>query len=242
MQAIHLAFFFSSIFTKSTKISLRNCNFTNFRWSLNFSNFGGQQGLKNRPPSGHLRLKYPVWRVKKSFFVDSLVTSGQIGDKKFFKADNADVDRTRSRKVRGSFCRSKMQGSWPFGPRRPCLRVNPPPVQGALPEILLSRPSELSGAEETSYTFWLSVCPARRSSTRVLFSLGLSGESAPVHRQRLVFAASVWSKKKERRRIQRRRFEGGRREGASSKEGWKFQRASIIFYTYTHTNLPLRLR
>ena len=26
-----------------------------------------QQGSKNRPPSGHLRLKNPVWRVKKSF-------------------------------------------------------------------------------------------------------------------------------------------------------------------------------
>ena len=25
------------------------------------------QGSKNRPPSGHLRLKNPVWRVKKSF-------------------------------------------------------------------------------------------------------------------------------------------------------------------------------
>ena len=32
------------------------------------------QGSKTWPPSGHLRLKNPVWRVKKSFSVDSLAT------------------------------------------------------------------------------------------------------------------------------------------------------------------------
>ena len=99
---------------------------------------------------------------------------------------------------------------------RVCEQINPR-GPSAFPEILFSRPSELSGAEEMSYALWLSVCAAFQSSTRICFSSGLSGESAPVRRQRLAFAASVWSKNKKKRRI-RRRFEGGRREGASSKE------------------------
>ena len=45
-----------------------------------------------------------------SCFADRLAT------KLFFKAGSADADRTWSRKVRGSLCRPKMQGSWPFGP------------------------------------------------------------------------------------------------------------------------------
>ena len=81
---------------------------------------------------------------------------------------------------------------------------------GAFPEILLWRPSQLSGAEEISYALWLSVCAAHQSSARVLLSSGLSGESAPMHGQRLAFAASIRSKKKKRI-IRRRRFEGGRR-------------------------------
>ena len=88
---------------------------------------------------------------------------------------------------------------------------------GAFPQLFLSRPSEVSGAEEQSYAFWLSVCAA---STWVFFGSGLSGESTPVYRQRRAFAASVRSKKKKnlKRRDRRRRFEGGWREGASSKE------------------------
>ena len=43
------------------------------------------QGSKNRPPSGHLRLKNPVWRVKK--FGDwKLPFSGQVGDQTFFQS------------------------------------------------------------------------------------------------------------------------------------------------------------
>ena len=37
------------------------------------------------------------------------------------------------------------------------------------------------------------------------FSSGLSGENAPVHRQRLAFAASVRSKKKKKKKKVRRR-------------------------------------
>ena len=58
----------------------------------------------------------------KILLVDSLATEScrladRLSTKLFFKADNADADRTWSRKVFGRrLCRSKMQGSWPFGP------------------------------------------------------------------------------------------------------------------------------
>ena len=74
---------------------------------------------------------------EKILLADSLATEScrladRLATKLFFKADNADADRTWSRKVRGRrLCRSKMQRSWPFGPRRSCLRVNPPPVSTA---------------------------------------------------------------------------------------------------------------
>ena len=158
--------------------------------------------------------------------------TGQVVDQTFFKADNADADRTRSRKVRGSLCRSKPE-SWPFGPHRSCLPVNPPRGLGAfpIPEPLLSRPSELNGAEEISYAFWLPVCAAHQPSTWVFFSSGLSRESAPVHRKRLAFAASVRSKKKKKKKTLkkvRRRSERRRQQ----QRGGKFQRASVMLYTY----------
>ena len=100
----------------------------------------------------------------------------------------------------------------------------------ALPELLLSRPSEFSGAEEISYTFWLSNCAA----TWVFFSLGLSGESAPVHWQRLAFVASVRSKKKKNKNSEKKV-----RRRAEIRCQWQrleeesFQGASIMLYTYT---------
>ena len=58
-------------------------------------------------------------------------------------------------------------------------------------------------------------------STWVLFSWCLSRASTPVHRQRLAFGQrrlAFGQRRRRNRRIWRRRFEGGRREGASSKE------------------------
>ena len=90
----------------------------------------------------------------------------------------------------------------------------------------------VSGVVDISYAFWLSVCKALQSSTWVSFSPGLSGESAQVHRQRLAFAASVRSKmkkKKNSKKTVRRRTERRRQQ----QRGGNFQRASIMFYTYT---------
>ena len=174
--------------------------------------------------------------------MDSLVTEScrladRLATKLFSKRTTLDANRTWSRKVRASFCWSKMQGkaylgSWPFGPRRPVDRVfaskSTPGV--ALPELLLSRPSEFSGAEEISYTFWLSNCAA----TWVFFSLGLSGESAPVHWQRLAFVASVRSKKKKNKNSEKKV-----RRRAEIRCQWQrleeesFQGASLMLYTYT---------
>ena len=104
---------------------------------------------------------------EKILLADSLATEScrladRLATKLFFKADNADADRTWSRKVFGRrLCRSKMQRELAVRARRSCLRVNPPPVSiGAFPEILLPRPSELCGAEKISYALWLSVCAA----------------------------------------------------------------------------------
>ena len=58
-------------------------------------------------------------------------------------------------------------------------------------------------------------------STWVLFSWCFSRASAPVHRQRLAFGQrrlAFGQRRSRNRRIRKRRFEGGRREGASSKE------------------------
>ena len=61
------------------------------------------------------------------------------------------------------------------------------------------------------------------SSTWVFFSSGLSGENAPVHRQRLAFAASVRSKKKKKKKKKVRM-----RTDIRHLQRWheKFQRAS----------------
>ena len=59
------------------------------------------QGSKNRPPSGHLRLKNPVWRVKKSFsgqFGDwKLPFSGQVGDQTFWRTTPMRTERKCAR-------------------------------------------------------------------------------------------------------------------------------------------------
>ena len=158
---------------------------------------------------------------EKILLADSLATEScrlpdRLATKILFKADNADApDRTWSRKVRGRrLCRSKMQESWPFGPRRSCLRVNPPPVSRCLP---WDSPSETIWALWGGGNIVRAVTVSLRGtlvSTWVLFSSGLSRASAPVHRQILAFG----QRKRRNRRIRRRRFEGGRREGANSKE------------------------
>ena len=138
----------------------------------------------------------------------------------FFKGNNTDADRTWSRKVCGSLCRSKMQGSWPFGSIVFASKSTPGVKVPSLRFSFRDHLSLVGRRKYRSYALSLSVCAAHQSPTRVFFSSGLSGESAPVwvHRQRLAFAASVRSKKRRKRRIRRRRFEGGRRKGASSKD------------------------
>ena len=142
------------------------------------------QGSKNRPPSGHLRLKNPVWRVKNPFsgqFGDwKLPFSGQVGDQTFFKVDNAGAAGPNVI-VEGAWQSLSVQDARELAVRAPSIvfvSKSNPRGRGAFPEILLSRPSELSGAEKISYAFWLSVCSAHQSSTWVFFSSGLSGESA----------------------------------------------------------------
>ena len=78
--------------------------------------------------------------------------------------------------------RSKMQGSWSFGPRRSCLRVNPPPMSRCLP---WDSPSETIWALWGGGNIVRDVTVSLRGtlvSTWVLFSSGLSWASAPVQR------------------------------------------------------------
>ena len=104
-------------------------------------------------------------------------------------------------------------------------------------QILLSRPSELSGAEEISHALWLSVCAAHQSSTWVSFSSGLSGESAPVHWQKPAFDASVRSKKKKKKNSKKRvrRRTEIRRQQQLQRLG-KFQRVSKLMPTWCYGN------
>ena len=78
---------------------------------------------------------------EKILLADSLATeSCRLADRmatKFFSKRTTPMRTvgtwSRMRKVRGSLCRFKMQGSWPFGHRRSCLRVNPPAGSRCLP-------------------------------------------------------------------------------------------------------------
>ena len=95
-------------------------------------------GLEKSTAIRPLATKISRLASEKFLLADSLATEScrladRLATKLFFKADNADVDRTWSRKVRCSLCRSKMRGSCPFVPRRSCLRVNPPPGSWCLP-------------------------------------------------------------------------------------------------------------
>ena len=193
--------------------------------------FFGRSGFsKNRPPSGHLRLKNPVWRVKKILLAYSLVTeSCRLADgletKLFFKADNADAGRTW-RCLSGSLCRSKMQGSWPFGPiDRVCEKSTPRILVPSL------RPSELIGAEKISHALWLSIFTALQSSTWVFFSSGLSGESAPI------CIGTGETSVRRKRPVKEEEFEeeGSKEDGVRRQQqrGGKFRRASVRSYTYT---------
>ena len=94
------------------------------------------------------------------------------------------TERDRARCVAGFVGpRCNLQGSWPFGPRRSCLRVNPPPGSRCLPcQILLSRPSELSGAEEISHALLLSICAAHVHASVIhmsLFQFGFERRKCP---------------------------------------------------------------
>ena len=173
---------------------------------------------------------------EKILLADSLATEScrladRLATKLFSKADNADADRTWSRKVRGRrLCRSKMQRSWPFGPRRSCLRVNPPPVSMCLP---------WDSPSETIWAWWgggniVAVTVSLHGtlvSTWVLFSSSSSRASAPVHRQT---QRSV----KEKEETEEFEEEGSKEDGekAPAATGGKFQRASILFFIYTRIN------
>ena len=177
------------------------------------------QGSKNWLPSGHLRLKNPVWRVKNPFsgqFGDwKLPFCGLVGDQTFFKADNADADRTWSRKVFDRrLCRSKMQRELAVRPRRSCLRVNPPPVSRCLP---WDSPSETIWALWGGENIVRAVTVSLRGtlSPHESFSVGVWVEQVPQFGQR---RPAFGQRRRRNRRIRRRRFKGGRREGASSKE------------------------
>ena len=109
--------------------------------------------------------------------------------------------------------RSKMQGSWPFGPRRSCLRVNPPPMSRCLP---WDSPSETIWALWGGGNNYRTRCDcqfARHISFHMSpFQFGFEPSKCPSA------ACGQLQRKRRNRRIRRRRFEGGRREGASSKE------------------------
>ena len=115
--------------------------------------------------------------------------------------------------------------------RRSCLRVNPLPVSRCLP---WDSPSETIWALWGGENIVRAVTVSLRGtlvSTWVLFSWCLSRAGAPGHRQRLAFGQrrnrSKNSKTKVRRRTERRR---------QQQRGGKFQRASLMFFSYTRIN------
>ena len=161
------------------------------------------QGSKNRPPSGHLRLKMPFgeWNIPFSgqFGNWKLPFSGQVGDQTFFQGGQ-----------RRWGLNVIAQGEW-----RSLL------VQDArcvwTPLIVFaskSTPGVYVPSLRFSFRDHLSLVGRRKYRTRcdcqcawhirhhgiwVFFSSGLSGESVPVHYQGLAFVESVRSKKKEKK-------------------------------------------
>ena len=179
---------------------------------------------------------------EKILLADSLATEScsladRLATKLFFKADNADADRTWSRKVRGRrLCCSKMQRSWPFGPRRSCLRVNPLPVSRCLP---WDSPSETIWALWGGENIVRAVTVSLRGtlvSTWVLFSSGFE----PSKRPSASTDTSVRSKKKKKQKNSTKKVRRRTERRRQQQRGGKFQRASILFFTYTR--IPLWLR
>ena len=120
-----------------------------------------------------------------------------------------------------------MQESWPFGPRRSCLRVNPPPVSRC------SFRDNMSFVGRRKYRTCCDCQFARHISLHMsLFQFGFEPSKCPsastdtsVRSKRKKKQKN--SKKKVRRRTERRR---------QQQRGGKFQRASILFFTYTRIN------
>ena len=148
---------------------------------------------------------------EKILLADSLATEScrladRLATKLFFSKRTTPMQTERDR------ARSKMQGSWPFGPRRLCLRVNPPPrVQ--VPSLRFSFRDNLSFVGRRKYRTRCDCQFARHISFHMSpFQFGFEPSKCPSA------AFGQLQRKRRNRRIRRKRFEGGRREGASSKE------------------------
>ena len=163
--------------------------------------------------------------------LDTLTVNGQVGDQTFFQSGQR-------------LCRPHViaQGLWQTSlsvqdarelavrARRSFLRVNPPP--GAFPEILLPRPSELCGVKKISYA-----CDCQ-------FARHISLHTSPCQ---LVFEpskcpsasteTSVRSKKKKKKQKNSKKNVQRRTERRRQQQrGGKFQRASLMFFSYTRIN------
>ena len=152
------------------------------------------------------------------------------------------TERDRARSLADVFVGPEMQRELAvrIRGRRSCLRVNPRPVSRCLP---WDSPSETIWALWGGENVLRAVIASLRGtliSTWVLFSWCLSRASAPVHRQRLAFGQrrlEFGQRRRRNRRIRRRRFEGGQREGASIKEEESSkEQVYQMFFSYTMIN------
>ena len=127
-----------------------------------------------------------------------------------------------------------MQGSWPFGPRRSCLRVNPPPVSMKVPSLRFSFRDNLSFVEWRKYRTRCDCQFARHITPHMSpFQFGFEPSKCPSAST----DTSVQSKKKKKKQKNskkkvRRRTERRRQQ----QRGGKFQITSILFFTYTRIN------
>ena len=151
------------------------------------------QGSKNRPPSGHLRLKIPFgeWNIPFSGQVGDwkLPFSGQVGDQTFFQGGQRRCGLNVI--AQGAWRSLLVQDARELAVRTPLTLIVFVSKSTPGSRCLLDSPIPWDSPFETIWAKWgggniarvvtVSLRGTSVIPTWVFFSPGLSGESAPVH-------------------------------------------------------------
>ena len=136
-----------------------------------------------------------------------------------------------------------MQGStsWPFGPRRSCLRVNPPPVSTKVPSQRFSFRDNLSFVEWRKYRTRCD-CQFARHFTPHMSPFRIQFGFEPSKCPSASTDTSVQSKKKKKQKNSKKKVRRRTERRRQQQRGGKFQKTSILLFTLIYEDkLPLWL-